>query len=110
MIFSDLLSKQVVKRIRSFKLLECPDGCPRKVYLLMRACWKYEQSKRMPFKKIQEMLAGWLEGRGEFLDEAWEEMQKPPLKNSGAHSESKNSTPPVPARTRLKTPQENTPP
>ena len=68
---------QVCERIRRCQVLECPDGCPDKVYQLMRDCWNYEASKRPPFKKIHETLSEWIGDNAIFLDKAWEEMLIP---------------------------------
>ena len=70
----------------------------------MRACWRYELSKRLPFKKIEEMLAGWLKDKGEFLDEAWEKMKKPPVRRDAVIVVSNYSAPPLPPRERRETP------
>ena len=60
------------------KLLPRPDGCPQRVYQLMKSCWKYDPMKRQPFSKIYETLTMWsLTGKGYFLDDAWSLMLMP---------------------------------
>ncbi|XP_046605236.1 tyrosine-protein kinase Abl [Neodiprion virginianus] len=36
--------------------MECPPGCPPKVYELMRQCWKWSASERPSFKEIHHSL------------------------------------------------------
>lgn len=36
--------------------MECPPGCPPKVYDLMRQCWKWSASERPSFKEIHHSL------------------------------------------------------
>ena len=47
-----------VKNIFEFQLLEsgyrmeCPPGCPGRVYSLMRECWHWEDGRRPAFRQI----------------------------------------------------------
>ena len=64
----------------------------------MEARWRYELSKRMPFIKIEERLAGWLKDKGEFLNEEWEKTQKPPGRKDTVKIVSNYSAPLLPFR------------
>ncbi|XP_065065361.1 muscle, skeletal receptor tyrosine-protein kinase-like isoform X2 [Rhopilema esculentum] len=71
-------NEEVCDRIRCMKLLRRPDGCPQRVYQLMKSCWKYDPMKRLPFSKLYETLTMWtLTGKGHFLEDAWSIMLKP---------------------------------
>lgn len=36
--------------------MECPDGCPQKVYIVMRDCWEINPKLRPSFEKIYTTL------------------------------------------------------
>ena len=36
--------------------MECPDGCPKKVYDVMRDCWDIDPKQRPTFKTIYKTL------------------------------------------------------
>lgn len=36
--------------------MECPPGCPPKVYELMRQCWQWSAAERPTFKEIHHSL------------------------------------------------------
>eukprot|EP00794_Sanderia_malayensis_P019018 gene19018-20930_t len=73
-----LANDAVCDRIRCLKLLNRPDGCPQRVYQLMKGCWKYDATKRTSFSKLNEILTSWSHTtRGLFLDDAWKLMLKP---------------------------------
>lgn len=36
--------------------MECPDGCPKQVYDVMRDCWDIDPKQRPTFKKIYRKL------------------------------------------------------
>lgn len=36
--------------------MECPSGCPPKVYELMRQCWQWSAAERPTFKEIHHSL------------------------------------------------------
>ena len=36
--------------------MECPQGCPGKIYELMQACWQWQAAERPSFKEIHHAL------------------------------------------------------
>lgn len=36
--------------------MECPDGCPQRVYNVMRDCWEIDPKHRPSFKTIYSQL------------------------------------------------------
>lgn len=55
-LFSFQHIDSVVDKIERGYRMECPDGCPRKVYDVMRDCWDIDPSKRPTFKAIHITL------------------------------------------------------
>lgn len=51
--------------------MECPPGCPPKIYELMRQCWQWEPSDRPTFQEIHHALENMFQEsniiEGEFL-------------------------------------------
>lgn len=46
----------VVDKIQGGYRMECPDGCPKKVYDVMRDCWDIDPKQRPTFKTIYKTL------------------------------------------------------
>ena len=46
----------VMDKIEGGYRMECPDGCPQRVYSVMRECWEIDPKQRPSFKKIYSEL------------------------------------------------------
>ncbi|CAG0912500.1 unnamed protein product [Notodromas monacha] len=49
-------NEQVLRFLTNHQVLRCPEGCPRRVYTLMEACWKIRPENRITVDKILEAL------------------------------------------------------
>ena len=47
---------EVMLFLKSGKILSQPDGCPDKVYELMKLCWKQDPDERPAFKHLNVFL------------------------------------------------------
>ncbi|XP_078678521.1 insulin-like peptide receptor isoform X2 [Branchiostoma floridae x Branchiostoma belcheri] len=50
-------NEEVLKFVIDGGMLEKPEGCPNKLYDLMKLCWQYRQSMRPTFLEIVEILS-----------------------------------------------------
>ena len=52
-----LVNETVVEMVRKGKLLDKPDGCPDKLFsLIKRGCWSLYENERMSFKALKQVL------------------------------------------------------
>jgi serine/threonine protein kinase len=52
-------NQEAIERIRMMKLLPCPDGCPARIYSLMKECWEENPWVRPDFADICSRLRSW---------------------------------------------------
>ncbi|XP_064116986.1 tyrosine-protein kinase transmembrane receptor Ror-like isoform X2 [Macrobrachium nipponense] len=57
--YQGLSSQEVVEKVKSLQLLECPDGCPAHAYDLMLKCWQGNPDKRPSFRNLHGWLKSW---------------------------------------------------
>ncbi|XP_072916044.1 high affinity nerve growth factor receptor-like [Hemitrygon akajei] len=51
-----LSNTEAIECITQGRVLECPRGCPREVYAIMRGCWTRDPQQRLSIKEIHERL------------------------------------------------------
>ncbi|GAB1600284.1 insulin-like peptide receptor isoform X2 [Argonauta hians] len=56
MPYQGLSNSEVVKFVSEGKIMEKPEGCPKRLYSLMLMCWQYKPKQRPSFKDIIEAL------------------------------------------------------
>ncbi|XP_072295152.1 tyrosine-protein kinase ZAP-70 [Eucyclogobius newberryi] len=54
--YKKLKGQEVMDFVKSGQRLECPVGCPERMYSLMLECWSVELDKRPDFKKVEESM------------------------------------------------------
>uniref|UniRef100_A0A3Q3KIV8 Tyrosine-protein kinase n=1 Tax=Monopterus albus TaxID=43700 RepID=A0A3Q3KIV8_MONAL len=47
---------EVIRYIEGGNRMDCPPGCPERMYEVMRECWTYRQEERPDFKKVEESM------------------------------------------------------
>lgn len=56
MPYQGLSNSEVVKFVSDGKIMEKPEGCPKRLYSLMLMCWQYKPKQRPSFKDIIKAL------------------------------------------------------
>ncbi|CAI9720557.1 putative molluscan insulin-related peptide(s) receptor [Octopus vulgaris] len=56
MPYQGLSNSEVVKFVSDGKIMEKPEGCPKRLYSLMLMCWQYKPKQRPSFKDIINAL------------------------------------------------------
>ncbi|XP_065916408.1 tyrosine-protein kinase Abl-like isoform X2 [Dysidea avara] len=54
--YPDVELSQVFKVLENGYQLECPVGCPRNIYSMMKKCWTWEENDRPTFKVLYQEL------------------------------------------------------
>ncbi|XP_031565408.1 tyrosine-protein kinase transmembrane receptor ROR2-like [Actinia tenebrosa] len=57
--YSGQNNQEAIECIRRMKLLPCPDGCPARIYSLMKECWEENSCDRPDFADICSRLRSW---------------------------------------------------
>ncbi|XP_055717303.1 tyrosine-protein kinase ZAP-70-like isoform X2 [Salvelinus fontinalis] len=56
--YKKMKGPEVISFIASGSRMECPSGCPDKMYALMKDCWTYKHEDRPGFVKVEERMRG----------------------------------------------------
>uniref|UniRef100_A0A674DK86 Tyrosine-protein kinase n=1 Tax=Salmo trutta TaxID=8032 RepID=A0A674DK86_SALTR len=56
--YKKMKGPEVIGFIASGSRMECPSGCPDKMYALMKDCWTYKHEDRPGFVKVEEHMRG----------------------------------------------------
>ncbi|KAM4628672.1 tyrosine-protein kinase ZAP-70 isoform 1-T3 [Polymixia lowei] len=54
--YKKMKGPEVIRFIENGERMECPTGCPDRMYELMLECWTYKLDKRPDFKKVEESM------------------------------------------------------
>ncbi|KAJ7992952.1 hypothetical protein DPEC_G00267410 [Dallia pectoralis] len=54
--YKKMKGPEVISFIASGSRMECPPGCPDKMYALMKDCWTYKHEDRPGFVKVEERM------------------------------------------------------
>eukprot|EP00730_Choanoeca_flexa_P018062 TRINITY_DN8761_c0_g1_i2.p1 TRINITY_DN8761_c0_g1~~TRINITY_DN8761_c0_g1_i2.p1 ORF type:complete len:617 (+),score=178.57 TRINITY_DN8761_c0_g1_i2:180-2030(+) len=66
--YDGMTNKEVVKFLDQGKRMDCPPGCPDKLYKIMLNCWKTEPEERPHFEPLSFELEEFFHGDGEYAD------------------------------------------
>ncbi|KAF7661744.1 hypothetical protein LDENG_00255160 [Lucifuga dentata] len=54
--YKKMKGPEVIRFIENENRMECPVGCPDRMYSLMMECWMYKHEERPDFKKVEESM------------------------------------------------------
>ncbi|ESO88374.1 hypothetical protein LOTGIDRAFT_126442, partial [Lottia gigantea] len=54
--YQGLSNEEVLKYVVNGNINNKPEGCPDKLYVIMKCCWRYKHTERPTFKEIIEMV------------------------------------------------------
>ncbi len=54
--YQGLPNEEVVKYVMDGRVMERPEGCPNRLYILMESCWQHHPKKRPTFIELVENL------------------------------------------------------
>ncbi|RMX43091.1 hypothetical protein pdam_00006849 [Pocillopora damicornis] len=56
MPYSGLGGMEIIEFLKAGRILAKPDGCPDKIYDMMKSCWSLDSTKRPSFSELLESL------------------------------------------------------
>ncbi|KAF3690703.1 Tyrosine-protein kinase ZAP-70 [Channa argus] len=54
--YKKMKGPEVMRFIEAGSRMECPPGCPERMYAVMKECWTYTHEDRPDFKKVEESM------------------------------------------------------
>uniref|UniRef100_A0A667XGV4 Tyrosine-protein kinase n=1 Tax=Myripristis murdjan TaxID=586833 RepID=A0A667XGV4_9TELE len=54
--YKKMKGPEVIRFIENGSRMECPQGCPDRMYAVMNECWTYKHEDRPDFKKVEENM------------------------------------------------------